>query len=348
MVLYAFIGVLKYLSDSELLNELEEMSCSSAGAILGFFYVFFKGDVNKLLQISIDAPLETIAKPDIKSLLTKFGLIDGDRFEKYMEKKTSGITFKELYEMNPIKLHIPTCDIVTNKTIYMSVDTTPDMKVAHAVRRSIAVPVIMTPVSRRYVDGSIKEFSPFGPFLGKTDVLEIRYKCDSVDTPQKPLTFFQYLYTVVCTFISNRVEFLDFPRIDVFTGPEFQLFNFSMNLEQKLQLYTDGYHQAKKSLPACYRKSRDSSEEGPKSLVCSHLQNTRDPEPQSEDQRHPVGDETGEKTDPYESSSPVPQETDQSSQGTSESSLHSDENSKTTSEYTQTSESSSLSRPVQP
>jgi hypothetical protein len=320
MILYAFIGALKYLGDSELLNDLEEMSCSSAGSILGFFYVFFKGDVNKLLQVALEAPLEIIAKPDIKSLLTKFGLIDGDRFEKYMVKMCDGFspTFKELYEMNPIKLHIPTCDIVANKTIYMSVDTTPDMKVAHAVRRSIAVPVIITPVSRRYVDGSIKEFSPFGPFLGKTDVLEIRFRYEGHNTT-KPLTFFQYLYTVVCTFISNRVEFLDFPRIELFTGPDFQLFNFSMSLEQKLQLYTDGYHQAKKSLPACYRKSRDPYSEGPKSPACSDQTNTRDQGPQSEDPRHPVDDETDEKTDHYESSSPVPQEMYQSSGGTSES-----------------------------
>lgn len=321
MILYAFIGVVKYLSDDGILNDLEEISCSSAGAMLGFFYVFFKGDVNKLLQIALDAPLETLAKPDIKSLLTKFGLIDGDRFEKYMVKTCGGVspTFKELYEMNPIKIHIPTCDIMSNKTIYMSVDTTPDMKVAHAVRRSIAVPVIITPVSRRYVDGSIKEFSPFGPFLGKNDVLEIRYSTGGLVPQQKPLTFFQYLYATVCTFISNRSEYLDFPRIDVFTGPEFQLFNFSMSLEQKLQLYTDGYHQAKKSLPACYRKSRDSSEEDPKNPASTHLKYTHDLELPPEDQHHPVVDETGEKTGPLESSSPVPLEMYQSSEDTSES-----------------------------
>lgn len=348
MILYAFIGVVTYLSDMKLLDDLEEISCSSAGAILGFMYVFFKGDVTKLLDVSLKSPLDTLTKPEIKSLLTKFGLIDTDRFEKYMVKISGGVTFKELYEMNPIKLYIPTCDIVANKTIYMSVDTTPDMKVAHAVRRSISVPVIMTPASRRYVDGSIKEYSPFVPFLGKTDVLEVRFKYEMTQSLTPPSTFFQYLYAVVCTFISNRQECTDFPRIDIEVGPDFQLFNFSMSLEQKLQLYVDGYHQAKKSLPACYRSSRDSSEEDPKSLVCSHLQNTRDPEPQSEDPRHPVGDETGEKTDPYESSSPVPQETDQSSQGTSESSLHSDGSSKTSDAYIQTSGSSSLSRPVQP
>lgn len=319
MIIYAFIGVMKYLQDENLIDDLEEISCSSAGALVGFMYVLVKGDVAKMLQISLDAPLDTIAKPDIKSLLTKFGLIDADRFEKYMVKIAGTVTFKELYEMNPIKLHIPTCDVMSNKTIYMSVDTTPDMKVAHAVRRSMAVPVIMTPVSRRYVDGSVKEFSPFAPFLGKSDVLEIRYRCENA-YHSKPLNFFQFLYSVVFTFISNRQEYLDFPRIDVYSDPDFQIFNFSMSLDQKLQLYTDGYHQAKKSLPACYRKSRDSYLEDPKSPASTHLQYTHDPELPPIDQHHPVDDETEETTDHPELSSPVPLESYQSSLDTSEAS----------------------------
>ncbi len=323
MIVYAFIGVMKYLQDEEFLKDLEEISCSSAGALIGFMYVFFKGNVTKMLQISLDAPLDTIAKPDIKSLLTKFGLIDADRFEKYIVKIAGHVTFKELYEMNPIKLHIPTCDVMSNKTIYMSVDTTPDMKVAHAVRRSIAVPVIMTPVSKRYIDGSIKEFSPFAPFLGKTDVLEIRYRCESVYNP-KPLNFFQFLYNVVFTLISNRQEYLDFPRIDVYTDPDFQLFNFSMTLDQKLQLYTTGYHQAKKSMPACYRKSHDSCSEDPKSPACLCQPYTHDPELQLEDQHRLVDDAIGEMIGRFVSSSPTPQESYQSSVDTSEASFDSD------------------------
>lgn len=328
MILYSFLGAISYLSDSQLLIDLEEIACSSAGAIVGFFYVFFKGDVKALFDLSLKVPLDVLAKPDLKSLVSKFGLIDADRFERYMVKITGGRdpTFKELYEMNPIKLHIPTCDIVSNKTIYMSVDTTPDMKVAHAVRRSIAVPIIMTPVSRRYVDGSVKEYSPFVPFLGKNDVLEIRYRFESVKY-EKPKTFFEFLYAVVITFISNRTEYVEFPRIDVYTSPDFNLFNFSMTNEEKIQLYVDGYHQAKKSLPACYRKNHDPSEEDPKSPACLYSPNTHDQQPQSKDPHHPVDDATEETSSLHESSSPVLQALYQSSPGTSQASSHSDENS---------------------
>lgn len=331
MIIYAFIGAIKYLRDTDQLCDLQEISCSSAGAMIGFFYVWSKGDVDKLLQIALDAPLVDIAKPDIKSLLTKFGLIDADRFEKYMIKVTGGknLTFKELYDMNPIKLHIPTYDIVMNKTIYMSVDTTPDMKVAHAVRRSIAIPIIMTPVAARYIDGSVTEKSPYAPFLGKTDVFEIRYVWE-VTPGERPRTFLQYLYKVVMTLLSTRDSYIDFPRLDITTSREYELFNFSMDSDQKLQLYKNGYYQAKQQSErslACCRKNHDSCLEDPKSPVSICLPCKCDPEPQSEDQHHLEADVTEQTTDPYESPSPIPLELNQSFPGTVQETLHSDEDS---------------------
>lgn len=329
MIIYAFIGALKYLKYVGRLDDIQEISCSSAGALIGFFYVWSKGDVDKLLQIALDAPLVDIAKPDIKSLLTKFGLIDADRFEKFMVKVIGGTnpTFKELYDMNPIKLHIPTYDIVMNKTIYMSVDTTPDMKVAHAVRRSIAVPIIMTPVLSRYIDGSVAEYSPFAPFLGKTDVFEIRFTWE-VAPGKRPRTFFQFLYSVVMALISTRDVYLDFPRLDISTSREYELFNFSMDREQKLQLYKNGYYQAKqqseRSLVYCH-KNHDSYLEDPKSPASRCQTYTHDPEPQSEDPHRLEVCVIEQMTGHHESSSRVPPESNRSTfEGTAQETLHSD------------------------
>ena len=331
MIIYAFIGAIKYLHDSGQFHNLKEISCSSAGAMIGFFYVFSKGDVDQLLKIALDAPLSDLAKPDIKSLFTKFGLIDADRFERYIVKVTSGQnpTFKELYDMNPIKLHIPTYDIVMNKTIYMSVDTTPDMKVAHAVRRSIAIPIIMTPVLSRYIDGSVNEYSPYTPFLGKTDVFEIRFSWE-LSPGKTPKTFFQFMYSVVMSLLSVRHEYLEFPRLDISTSREYELFNFSMSPDQKLQLYKSGYYQAKqqneRSLAYCHN-NRDSYGEDLENPVCSHSQCIYDQEPQSEDQHHLEAYETVQMKDPCESSSQVPPEMYLSDQGISSEISHSDEDS---------------------
>jgi hypothetical protein len=328
MIIYAFIGALKKLKESGQLDDLEEISCSSSGSIVGMFYLLTKGDVDDMLRISLEVPLSDLAKPDVKSLLDKYGLIDADKFERHMSRLAKKITggsdptFKELYEWNPVKLHVPTYDLVTNKTVYMSVDTTPNMRVSKAVRRSISIPVIMSPDEYRYVDGSVAEFSPHVPFLGHTDVFEIRFRLFA-KPKRRAKNLFSYLYDVVYAFLSNRVEYTEFPRLDIYTDETFELFNFSMSTEQKLELYRSGYFQACERSPGHSHSDRVEASSGSKSPVCSH-ECTRGPEGQSEGP-HPHEDGGSVCNQEFlESQSSAPRETCQSSEDTVSEISHSD------------------------
>ena len=329
MIIYAFIGTLKKFKESGQLEDLKEISCSSSGSIVGMFYVLTKGNVDDMLKHSLEVPLSEIAKPDVKSLLDKYGLIDSERFEKCISKVAKEITggtdptFKELYDMNPIKLHIPTYDLVTNKTVYMSLDTTPNLKVSKAVRRSISIPVIMSPDDYRYIDGSVAEFSPHVPFLGCTDVFEIRYR--SKPKPKKRAkNLFGYLYDVVSAFLLNRIEYTGFPRFDVYADENFEMFNFSMSIDQKLELYRSGYFQVCERLPVLNRNDHASSEECSKNPSCSH-ECTHDLEDQSEDQHHLEDGDSGENQETlHESQSSAPLEKCQSNLDTFSEISHSD------------------------
>lgn len=237
-IIFSFLGVLKKLGP---LDTLEAISCSSTGSIIGLFYVFTKGDVDRMLHMALEAPLDKLAHIDVKVFLSKFGLINTRNFERYIDSLCS-LTFKELYEYNPIKLHIATYNLMTDKTIYMSVDTTPDMKVSHAVRRSISVPLVMMPCfvpgeGSVFVDGSFAEVSPYQVFLGKTDVLEIRYMA-SPKPKKMPRTLVEYVYSIVFSFLTCRVEYNDFPRIDV--ESDVNVLDFSLSTEKKMELYVKG------------------------------------------------------------------------------------------------------------
>jgi hypothetical protein len=328
MIIYSFIGALKKLKETGSLDDLREISCSSTGSLLGMFYVLTRGNIDEILNHSLEVPLAEIAKPEVKSLLDKFGLIDSERFEKTISKLAKKITggtdptFKELYDMNPIKLHIPTYDLVTNRTIYMSVDTTPDIKVSKAVRRSISIPVIMSPDEYRYVDGSLAEFSPHVPFIGKTEVCEIRYR--SVPKPKKRAkTLFSYLYDVISAFILNRVEYMEFPRIEIYADESFEMFNFSMSLDQKLELYRNGYFQACERIQASSHNDRESIEEGSKNPSCSH-ECTHDQADQSQDQHRLEDGGSVENPVTLESQWSEPRESNQSNLDTFSEISHSD------------------------
>ncbi len=237
------MGILKWLQDTGQLEDLKEISCSSTGSILAFFYILTGGDFEKIFDIQSKVNLDEIGKIEIKNLIHKYGLINSERFEDIIAKKSiTNPTFKELYDLNPIKLYITTYDIVTKKTYYMSVDTAPNMKVSHAIRRSISVPLLFTPHfedGKIFVDGSTTIYNPYEPFLGKNDeVLEIRVG-STPSTYKKPKTLFKYLKLLVSMYCTTRYDYKEFKRLEICS--DIDMFNFGMSEEEKYKLYLEGY-----------------------------------------------------------------------------------------------------------
>ena len=160
MGFYIYLGVLSRLK----LGDLEEVSGASAGALLLFLFLATKGDIPAMLDHSVKIPVKQLMKPNIKNFFTKFGLVPTAKLEATIKKtckkflKKDDITFRELYEFNPIKFHVSAFCVDLQKTVYFSVDSTPDMSVCQAVTASIAVPFLVSSVrigEWNYIDGCI-------------------------------------------------------------------------------------------------------------------------------------------------------------------------------------------------
>lgn len=249
-MIYLFLGAMKHMSEKGLFKDIQEISCASCGSLIGLFFVLFAGDMDKVCQIAFDASLGSAAKPDIKTFINKFGFIDASKIEKVIIKSLDGVdlTFKELYDMNPVKLHIPTYEMLSGRTIYMSVDTTPDMKVSRAVRMSISVPIVFTPCIQNgcvYLDGSTVEVSPYAPFLGKNDVFELRWRRNpTLKNIPKNVTQFVKLF-IFSFFESSRLgnEYMNFDRVELYSSNDSLSYDFNMSIENKLMLFNEGYSQ---------------------------------------------------------------------------------------------------------
>ena len=249
-MIYMFLGAMKHMSEKGMFDDIQQVSCASCGSLIGLFFVLFAGDMDRICRVAFESSLGSAAKSDIKSFINKFGFIDASKIEKLIVKSLDGVdpTFKELYDMNPIKLHISTYEMLTGRTIYMSVDTTPDMKVSHAVRRSISIPIVFTPCIEDgcvYLDGSTVEVSPYAPFLGKTDVVELRWRRHPVaKTIPKNVT--QFVKTFIFSFFeSTRIgnEYTGFERIELYSSNDSLSYDFNMSAENKLMLFNEGYSQ---------------------------------------------------------------------------------------------------------
>lgn len=241
MMVFSFMGALKQLEESGELKDLEEISSASCGSLLAVAYLYVK-DVSEVLRRALLIDFGSF-KPNLKTFIKKWGFIDSNHIGDIVRSWVGSMTFKELYKHNPIKLHISVSDLRYGTVKYLSVDTDPDMELADAVQKSCSVPFIFTP-NETYVDGALFEMGPYGPFLGKQDVLEIRFQ--NLEHEYKYKSLKEYILVVLFCLIKTRFEYFGFSRIDITSNVN--MFDFKMSKDTKLELFKEGYYIAKHRL----------------------------------------------------------------------------------------------------
>lgn len=244
---FTFLGALTKLKQAGQLDELEEISGASAGAMLAFVFALAKGDTTKVLDSTLKVPIKQTMKPSIKSLLKEWGLISNskihgvysDMVEKFTGKRA--VTFAELYEWFPIKIHVSSYCVNTCKTVYFSVDSAPGMNVVDAVCASLAIPFIISSAKLNdgwhYIDGATAETIPCGPFLSRPreDVLVIAFEWTNLPVIKDIKS---YAMALVTTQMRSRATY-DFPKLSVTAG-DLDIYDFGANQEQKLKLFMRG------------------------------------------------------------------------------------------------------------
>ena len=247
---FALIGVLKNMADTGQLENLEEISGSSAGALTAFMYITARGNFERILDVSLNIPIAKLAKPDLKTLIKSYGLVPAERvkaifsdtLKKLIPKKTD-MTFEELYHYFPIKLHIATFCLDLSKTVYFSVDTHPKMSVLDALYASVAVPFLFESFvykDWRYIDGAFMESTPCAPFLNKEDVLAVHLIYKNLNEYSDLRGYFSMILSAI---LKNRFFYTNVRHLHIDIGDS-PVFNFNLTNEDKIKMYTLGYELA--------------------------------------------------------------------------------------------------------
>ncbi len=239
MGIYSLIGALKARESS--LADVKEISGSSAGAILALFLAVGMS-VDEILDVSLSLYIPNFVKIRLGSFFNKFGFVDMGPIRKKLVDICGGDpTFNEL----ETRIYISAFCLNTTETVYFSKDTHPNMKIIDAVCMSMAVPFIFACgkyEDRMYVDGGTKEEFPLTPFLDKKphEVTCVRIKMnkiyrETIDNPK------QFVDIIVRSALSNRETFQSpIEVIEVNVG-DTDVFNFSMEYEEKIRLFNMGY-----------------------------------------------------------------------------------------------------------
>ena len=204
----AFIGCLRYLEETNKICDIKNIIASSAGSLVGFLFclgldtcsisTFMKKGMNKYLEKEYDID-------DILDIFDNLGIDDGNIFNElaseilqlhYNQKK---ITFLEFAKRTGKNFIVLGSNISVGKTEYFSVNTTPNMCVIKALRISISIPFVMSPVIMNnmfYVDASlfnnfpIEYFSNDRPFQ---DTIALYLECPHKVPDVNNITLFKYV-----------------------------------------------------------------------------------------------------------------------------------------------------------
>lgn len=250
MGLFVYLGVFSKLKNKGLLKDVQEISGSSAGSILGFLFLATEGNIPEILDFALNVPVKQIMKPNIKSLLVNFGLVPVTKVRKQLSLackkylKKDDITFLEFYEHTKIKFHVSAYCVDLMKTEYFSVDTTPTMSVLDAVSTSVAIPFLFSSTKLNdlnYIDGGAAEDCPCGPFINKerSEILALKLAWTR-PTIAKDLK--SYGISILMSILKMRYSYEDVPTIHVDLG-DTDVFDFGTENEGKIRMFIQGHSQ---------------------------------------------------------------------------------------------------------
>lgn len=244
---FAFLGAISSLKQHGRLDDLEEISGSSAGALLAFVFALAKGDTTKVLDYTLTVNTKQIMKPNIRNFLKNYGLVSSSKLRqvfsgtiKYFTGRDD-MSFKDLYEWYPIKIHVASYCLDALKTVYFSVDSSPTMSILDAISASVAIPFIISSVKLNdgwnYIDGGYAESTPAGAFLGRPreDVLILALEWKLVSDIKKDLKSY-----AVGMLIANMKLRYDYDYPTIFIKTDVNVFDFGGDQEAKLRLFMDG------------------------------------------------------------------------------------------------------------
>ena len=236
---YTLLGYL--MRREEQLKEVEEISGSSSGAMIGFLLLSGKS-LQEIFDATINIDISELAKVDLKTFINSFGFINHELIkQKLIEIWGGNPTFKEL----PKKFHVSAYCLNTLEVEYFSRDTHPDMHVVEALCASISIPVMFaayTYKGKKYVDGATTECVPAGPFLHKnySEVFCVNtkhagdMKCDKIET------MVDYFKRIALTGYKHRRRYDDIPGV-MLDISHIDVLDFKASLETRLKLFTIGY-----------------------------------------------------------------------------------------------------------
>ena len=252
--LSAHIGILDAINTLNI--EFQHIVGVSGGSIISSLYCTDM-PLKDIKKLAIETNFKQFRGFSLLTLLLQGGLSSGDAFERWMDEKLQGKTFKDI----PKDLHILATDVNGGGPIVFNKKTSPELKISKAVRFSMSIPIFFSFKSYKdhvLVDGAIlSEDAIFNDWAGDgTPIICFRLKSDQVtDKPFKKswLPIVQYVMMLIRTFMTamsrEYVHDQYWKNTIIIKTGKLSPVDFNMSVQEKETLYDIGYQTALEFIP---------------------------------------------------------------------------------------------------
>lgn len=182
----AVLGAVQYLEEQNKLSSVINYVGTSAGSMLCFF-LSLGYSIQEILEILktefLGKNLHALDMDELLNLniINSYGMDSGNQIVSFMQQvmfsrlKRQEATFLEYAKITGKNLVVCVANITKNTSEHLSVDTHPNLNVIDALRMSIGIPFLFTPIKYNdcfYVDGGIYESFPLSYVNQYTDPLQ--------------------------------------------------------------------------------------------------------------------------------------------------------------------------------
>lgn len=243
LVVYAYAGF--FISNSNILKDVESVTGASAGALWGMLYAFGYSP-DRILEILLSVNLKEVLKPSAVAFVRHYGVYPGDVIRKCLLSLVDDrdLTFSEL----DVQFNVGAYCLNLARTVYFSRDATPGVKVVDAVMASMCVPGLMAPVKINdmlYVDGGFADVWPADPVIhfNPEEVLKVASARDRVaDAKISDIgSLGDYFKLMIWCACRQRYDCnMNVRRVDIQIAEGVDMYNFSADYEELLKIVIMG------------------------------------------------------------------------------------------------------------
>lgn len=246
----AHVGVLKAMNEAGLLSCVKEMIGVSAGALFALLYVLGYS-IGQIEELALNFDFRILGDIDPEDLLlfsVSLGLNSGDMLDKlvasvlHQKGFDKDITFEQLAARVRLGFRCYATELQTSTIKEMSATASPDMLVRTAVRASMSLPIMYSPVPygpTLLVDGGLLHNLPL-VFLNQAELADtwgvlFMSPNKKVEVIESVVDFFKYVYDGVVLMRNLPCIQKYKERLIVIESDEFSSLNFGESKETRIE-----------------------------------------------------------------------------------------------------------------